>query len=66
VVEVAAEHGERIGVQDGQQLVVGQPEPVLQQRGGGRGQKSWFSPPAAEMPRAIVISEELVFSAEDL
>jgi hypothetical protein len=39
VVEVAAEHGERIGVQDGQQLVVGEPEPVLQQRGGGGGQR---------------------------
>ena len=45
VVEVAAEHRERVGVQDGQQLVVGEAEAVLQQRGGGGGQKSWFSPP---------------------
>jgi hypothetical protein len=45
VVELAAENAERIGVEDRQQLVVGEPEPVLQQGGGGGGQKSWFSPP---------------------
>jgi hypothetical protein len=52
VVELAAEDAERIGVEDRQQLVVGEPEPVLQQRGGGGGQKSsWFSPPAAASRR---------------
>jgi hypothetical protein len=47
VVEVAADDRQRVGVQDDQELVVGEPEAVLQQRGGGGGQKSWFSPPAA-------------------
>jgi hypothetical protein len=45
VVEVAADQLQRVGAEDGQQLVVGQPEAVLQQRGGGGGQNSWFSPP---------------------
>ena len=45
VVQVAADDRQRVGVQDGQQLVVGEPEAVLQQRRGGGGQKSWFSPP---------------------
>jgi hypothetical protein len=40
VVEVAAEHRERVGVERRQQLVVGEAEPVLQEGGGGRGQKS--------------------------
>jgi hypothetical protein len=34
-----------VAVEDRQQLVVGEPEPVLQERGGGGGQNSWFSPP---------------------
>jgi hypothetical protein len=55
VVEIAAQDRERVGVEDRQQLVVGEAEPVLQQRGGGGGQNSWFSPPAAGMPRAVVI-----------
>jgi hypothetical protein len=45
VVQVAADDRQRVGVQDGQQLVVGEPEAVLQQRRGGGGQNSWFSPP---------------------
>jgi hypothetical protein len=45
VVEVAADQLERVGAQDRQELVVGEPEAVLQEGGGGRGQKSWFSPP---------------------
>ncbi len=45
VVEVAADDLERVGVENGQQLVVGQAEAVLQEGGGGGGQKSWFSPP---------------------
>jgi hypothetical protein len=39
VVEIAAEDRERVGVQDREQLVVGEPEAVLQQRGGGGGQR---------------------------
>jgi hypothetical protein len=45
VVQLAGQDSERIGVQDRQQLVVGEPEAVLQQGGGGGGQNSWFSPP---------------------
>jgi hypothetical protein len=45
VLEIAAEDGQRVGVEDRQQLVVGEPEAVLQQCGGGGGQNSWFSPP---------------------
>jgi hypothetical protein len=48
VLEVTADDLEWPGVEDRQQLVVGEPEAVLQQRGGGGGQNSWFSPPAAE------------------
>jgi hypothetical protein len=54
VVEVAADDRERVGVQDGQQLVVGQAEAVLQQRGGGGGQKSWFSPPKTSLTLSSV------------
>jgi hypothetical protein len=39
VVEIAAQDGQRIGVEDREQLVVGEPEPVLQQGGGGGGQR---------------------------
>ncbi|MET0603700.1 MAG: hypothetical protein ABW167_17080 [Baekduia sp.] len=39
VVELAAEDAERVGVEDRQQLVVGEAEPVLQQGGGGGGQQ---------------------------
>ena len=45
VVEVAADDRQRVGVEDAEQLVVGEPEAVLQQRCGGGGQNSWFSPP---------------------
>jgi hypothetical protein len=39
VVEVAADEGQRVGVEDGQQLVVGEAEAVLQEGGGGGGQR---------------------------
>jgi hypothetical protein len=39
VIEVAADDLQRVRVQDGQELVVGEPEAVLQQRGGGGGQR---------------------------
>jgi hypothetical protein len=55
VVELAAEDAQRVGVEDRQQLVVGEPEPVLQQGGRGGGQKSWFSPPAAASRRRLRI-----------
>jgi hypothetical protein len=38
VVEIPAEDRQRIGVEDGQQLVIGEPEAVLQERCGGGGQ----------------------------
>jgi len=40
VVEVAAHHLERVGVEDDQQLVVVQAQQLLQAR---RAQNSWFS-----------------------
>src|SRR3954471_10235150 len=45
VVELAGDDGERVLVEDPQQLVVAEPEAGLQQGCGGAGQKSWFSPP---------------------
>ena len=42
MVEVAADDLERVGVEHGQQLVVVEPEQLLQARGA---QNSWFSPP---------------------
>jgi hypothetical protein len=39
VVEVAADEGQRVGVEDGQELVVGEAEAVLQEGGGGGGQR---------------------------
>jgi hypothetical protein len=40
MVEVTPEDRERIGVEHREQLVVGETEPVLQECGGGGGQKS--------------------------
>jgi len=38
VVELAGDDGERVGVEDAQQLVVAEAEAGLQERGGGGGQ----------------------------
>src|SRR5215218_9510311 len=44
VVEVARDHGQRVGVQRGQELLLAQAEHLLEVL-GGRAQNSWFSPP---------------------
>jgi hypothetical protein len=54
VIEVAGDHAERVGVERGQQLVLGQPEQLLQM-GGRRAQKSWFSDIDVTAPRYRVV-----------
>jgi len=53
VVELAADQLERIGVQRGQQLLVGEAEELLQVRRRA-GQKSWFSPPKTPLTEPSV------------
>src|SRR6201999_4365918 len=43
VVGLAAHHLQRVGVEHGEQLVVAEPEQLLEVRGAA--QNSWFSPP---------------------
>jgi len=43
MVELAGDHLERVGGQNGEQLVVGEPEAVAQDRCRRGAQKSWFS-----------------------
>jgi hypothetical protein len=61
VVEVAAQDGQRIGVEDRQQLVIGEPEAILQQRGGGGGQKvlrtGWLGGAACTTANLALIAE---------
>jgi hypothetical protein len=52
VVKLSADELERLGVEHGEQLVVGEAEPVLQERCGGGGQNTLRTR-----------SEELVLSA---
>jgi hypothetical protein len=42
---VAGEQRERVDVERGEQLVVGEPQTLLEQARGGGAQNSWFSPP---------------------
>ena len=45
VVEVAGDEAERVGVEDGAELVVGEAQAPLEDGCGRTAQNSWFSPP---------------------
>ena len=51
VVLVAGDHGERVGIQDLQQLLIGEAEEQLQALGA---QNSWFSPPKTSATESSV------------
>jgi hypothetical protein len=52
VVQPPADEVQRIGIEYGAELRVGEPEPVRQQRGSA--QKSWFSPPKTSLTESSV------------